>query len=245
MTTTLAATDPESAGRMKFPAAPGLSVVQEGAPSVPPAELSLNCQVKVGVGPENENLVASTPNVLVLGTVASNGISKSMLKDTNPPATGMTVERTTKFVSPSRRLIVAPPAVGEAGFQADAGAPSVVATAATSGLLPFPAVPVNCSRLVVANVESSHDSSVGFADRFWLNTTRNTFRAELLLPAPVTFDGIDTVDHLPMTPIVSRVTKQTNLPNSDLYLQLQQYPLLSPGELAAMPPVSSLRLRLP
>jgi hypothetical protein len=80
---------------MKFPAEPGVMLVHWGAPSVPPADTSLNCQVRVGVAPEKANLQASTPNVFMLGTVASDGISKLRLNETAPPATGTAEERIT------------------------------------------------------------------------------------------------------------------------------------------------------
>jgi hypothetical protein len=188
---TLEGDAPESAGRIKFPADPGVMFVQIGAPSFPPAELSLNCHVRVGVAPAYEKRQANTPKTFVLGTVPSNGTSKSRLNETIPPDTGIVVDRLTKLASPSSLLMTAPPATGATGFHAEDGAPSVVATADRYGMSPLPVVPVNCSLFVVENDESSQDSRVGLADKFWLNPILNTFLAELLFPAPVTLLGID------------------------------------------------------
>jgi hypothetical protein len=150
----------------------------------------------VGNAPEYEYLTARTPNVFVLGTVASVGISKFKLKLIAVPAVGALTLALTKFVVPFSLFATAPPAT-TLGFHVPTGAASVVATAARYGIFPFTAVPTNCSLIVVENVESSHDSMVGGADRAWLKVTLNTFRAELLFPAPATCDGIGILLSLP------------------------------------------------
>jgi hypothetical protein len=94
------------------------------------------------------------------------------------------------------RFGLADPAVAEAGFHADVGAPLEVSTRESIGLLLLPAVPAKTVLAVVVALPVAGYTAPSHIlySGAWLNAVENvilkTFRAVELLPYPVLLFGI-------------------------------------------------------